>query len=267
MFFSIIFADSLKIITHIPYNEQKAELGKMLFFDKTLSQDKSRSCETCHNLYWNANGTNSNLNQDIPTILNSAFNFLFFKDGKIDNIYKQVDVSITNNNELNTTKEFIVDKVFNNPKYKKIFYEIYQGFEYKFILDAFVNFEKTLITPNGKYDKFISGDTEIFNESQKRGYKIFNSIGCISCHNGINFGGNLIVKSSNTLKRVPILRNISKTPPYFYNNKKSYSLKELLDAKNSDFISTLTNEELDDLYNFLLTLDGEMTYIKSNSAK
>ncbi|ASM39286.1 c-type cytochrome [Campylobacter sp. RM12327] len=268
IFLNFIFANSsLNIITPQEYDRQKAELGKMLFFDKMLSKDKNISCETCHNLYWNFSGTNTDLTKmDTPTILNSALNFLFFKDGKVDNIYKQVDISLTSKKELNTQKDILVNKMRSNPKYNALFYKIYQKLDYETIVDAFVNFEKSLITPNSKYDNYISGSSEIFSASEKKGYEIFSLVGCISCHDGINLGGNLIVQDSDGFKKVPMLRNISKTSPYFY-DKRTSDLKEVLRIKNDKLISNLSEKELDNLYDFLLTLDGQAIYTKSDNAK
>lgn len=264
-FLTFIFAQSpLNIITPLPHDRQKAEIGKMIFFDKTLSKEGNISCETCHNLYWEFSGTNKKLTKtDTPTILNAAYNYLFFKDGKVDNIYKQVEISITSSKELNTPKDIFINKILENQKYKKAFYEVYKQLNYETVIDALVNYEKSLITPNSKYDNYISGSTEIFSESEKRGYFIFNSVGCASCHNGINLGGNLVVKSSGRFIKVPTLRNLSKTAPYFY-DKITSDLKDVLRIKNSDLISPLNDQDIEDLYNFLLTLDGYVEYIKND---
>lgn len=264
-FLTFTFAQSsFNIITPLPHDRQKAEIGKMIFFDKTLSKEGNISCETCHNLYWQSSGTNKNLTKtDTPTILNSAYNYLFFKDGKVDNIYKQVEISITSPKELNTPKDIFVNKILENQKYNKAFYEIYKQLNYETVIDAIVNYEKSLITPNSKYDNYISGSTEVFTPSEKRGYFIFNSVGCAYCHNGVNLGGNLVVKSSDRFIKVPMLRNLSKTAPYFY-DKITSDIKDVLHIKNSDLISSLNDQDIEDLYNFLLTLDGNVEYIKND---
>ena len=100
------------------YNEQKARIGKKLFFDKRLSPTETYSCETCHNLYWNLSGTNSYTSQNgatPPSVLNSALNFLFFTDGRARSLKDQVQESINARNELNSNKDEIVKK---SKKYK-----------------------------------------------------------------------------------------------------------------------------------------------------
>ena len=186
-------------ITPPKFDEQKALLGKELFFDTELSPSGTLSCEKCHNLYWNLSGTSKkNVKISVgsqvspPTALNSALNFIFFKNGEIKDLEEQVKRSLTGENQLGSEPKFLTRKVNQNPVYKQKFLEIYgEDATFENITDALVNFEKALVTPNAKFDKFIGGDANALNEDEKHGFELFKKIGCINCHSGVNLGANL----------------------------------------------------------------------------
>ena len=186
-------------VTPPKFDEQKALLGKELFFDAELSPSGTLSCEKCHNLYWNLSGTSKkNVKISVgsqvspPTALNSALNFIFFKNGEIKDLEEQVKRSLTGENQLGSEPKFLTRKVNQNPVYKQKFLEIYgEDATFENITDALVNFEKALVTPNAKFDKFIEGDANALNEDEKHGFELFKKIGCINCHSGVNLGANL----------------------------------------------------------------------------
>ncbi|WP_338120535.1 cytochrome-c peroxidase [Campylobacter showae] len=200
-----------------------------------------------------------------PTALNSALNFIFFKNGEVKDIAEQVKQSLTGKNQLASEPKFLVQKVNQNSVYRNKFEELYEdGVSFEGIVDALVNFEKALVTPNAKFDKFISGDESVFNEEEKRGFEFFKTIGCINCHSGANIGANLYYElkfdaDSNKTGRykVPSLRNIEKTAPYLYSGELA-DLKEALKMIAKMRISyDLSDEQTHALYKFLLTLSGE----------
>ena len=257
----------------LDYDEQKAELGKDLFYDTRLSPDGATSCETCHNLYWNLSGTsvdNIKISLDKtmnpPTVLNAALNYLFFKDGRIRDIKEQVIESITDLNQLGSSKEFVTQKVNLNPQYKSKFKTLYSdGVTFENIVDAIVNFEKALITPNSKFDKFISGDEKAFSEEEKRGFELFKKVGCMNCHSGVNLGANLYYnakldyneKTDDGKYKVPGLRNISKTAPYLYSGLENDLKRGIEHISKLRTQNELTKEQVELIYKFLLTLDGD----------
>ena len=254
------------------FDEQKARLGKELFFDASLSPSGTLSCEKCHNLYWDLSGTSKknvkiSADEEIspPTALNSALNFIFFKNGEVKDIAEQVRQSLTGKNQLASEPKFLVQKVNQNSVYRNKFEELYEdGVSFESIVDALVNFEKALITPNAKFDKFISGDESVFDEEEKRGFELFQKVGCINCHSGANIGANLYYElkfdadgNKTGRYKVPSLRNIEKTAPYLYSG-------ELADLKGALKIIAkmrinydLSGEQTHALYKFLLTLSGE----------
>ena len=254
------------------FDEQKARLGKELFFDASLSPSGTLSCDKCHNLYWDLSGTSKknvkiSANEEIspPTALNSALNFIFFKNGEVKDIAEQVKQSLTGKNQLASEPKFLVQKVNQNSVYRNKFEELYEdGVSFEDIVDALVNFEKALITPNAKFDKFISGDESVFNEEEKRGFELFKTIGCINCHSGANIGANLYYElkfdadgNKTGRYKVPSLRNIEKTAPYLYSGELA-DLKETLKIIAKMRINyDLSDEQTHALYKFLLTLSGD----------
>ncbi|MCR4942715.1 MAG: c-type cytochrome [Campylobacter sp.] len=276
------FCDELFVPSFgVKYDENKARLGKKLFFDKRLSPNRTYSCESCHNLYWDYSGTiraasmPSELNP--PSILNAANNYLFYKSGKEQNLRNQVRTSITSKNELNISKSEIVKRVREMSEYRTAFANSYSGvINFENIVDALMHFEKAALSVNSPYDKYINGDKNALTEMQKKGFKAFRDVGCAACHNGTNLGTNVRQQvnfyetigrsdSPDDMKtmltypryRVPSLRNVEKTAPYLYDG----SYTSLHDAIRHMWIQQLshliTDEEVELIYQFLLSLTGE----------
>ena len=262
----------LSPIAQPKFDEQKAILGKELFFDASLSPSGTLSCEKCHNLYWDLSGTSKknvkiSADEEIspPTALNSALNFIFFKNGEVKDLAGQVRQSLTGKNQLASEPKFLVQKVNQNSVYRNKFEELYEdGVSFEGIVDALVNFEKALITPNAKFDKFISGDESVFNEEEKRGFELFKTIGCINCHSGANIGANLYYElkfdadgNKTGRYKVPSLRNIEKTAPYLYSGELADLKGALKMIAKMRINYDLSDEQTHALYKFLLTLSGE----------
>lgn len=271
-----LFANSRPVapIEVIKYDDKKAQLGKNLFYDTRLSPSGTVSCERCHNLYWNTSGTiDHNIKVSIsgymnpPTVLNAASNFLFFKNGRVRNMKDQVIESITDLNQLGSTKEFVVKKVSSNAKYRSQFYAVYDdGVTFENIVDAIAEFQKALITPNARFDQFLRGDENALSSDEKRGFELFKKVGCINCHSGRNLGANVYynvqlddnsVKTETGYYKVPGLRNIAKTAPYFYNGKQDNLKEAIRHVSGLQVSQDITDEEMEFIYKFLLTLSGE----------
>ena len=251
------------------YDEQKAHIGKKLFFDKRLSPTENYSCETCHNLYWNFSGTNPSYNSqkgvlNPPSVLNAALNFIFFNDGIARSLKEQVNESINSRNQLNSNKDEIVKKVKSIGEYGILFNDAYDdGINYENIVDALVEFEKAVLSIDSPFDEYLAGNDDSINAEAKKGFELFNKVGCVACHNGRNLGGNLMqnvglkdASESRRLMRVPSLRNVARTAPYLSSGEMS-DLKEVIGfVSYHQLIHTLSSEELEQIYKFLLTLNG-----------
>lgn len=271
-------------------NPQKAALGKDLFRDPQLSKDGTVSCLSCHNLAYGGADSEA-LSQGVggktgtinaPTVFNARYNLAQFWDGRAKDLKAQAAGPIVNPVEMASTVESVVQKLSKDPKYQKRFREIYpQGVTIETISDAIAEFEKTLITPNARFDTYLRGNTTILTQKEKEGFELFKSRGCIACHNGMNIGGNMYQRFGvfaqykdrfNTLGRfnvtkqaedkyyfkVPSLRNIEKTAPYFHDG----SAKTLEDAVQKmgyyQLGRKLSKEEIEKITAFLRTLSGEL---------
>lgn len=289
---------SSNLITPIPkernLNYLKVELGKMLFFDKRLSKDNTISCASCHDIK-NGGDDGKNLSIGIdgkigemnaPTVLNSKFNFVQFWDGRAKTLQEQATGPIHNPVEMNTNFEEIISKLSKDEKYKELFFKIYkENLNEQNIIDAIVEFEKSLITPNSKFDRYLNGEKNILTQKELKGYELFKSYGCISCHNGINIGGNLFQKVGiiqsyykddkrhfgryNITKKeedkfyfkVPTLRNIEHTAPYLHDGSVN-DLKSVLKLMLTYQVGTVyEDEDIENLEEFLKTLSGEIPTI------
>ena len=269
-FCTMMASETFEPVLTSKYDEQKARIGKKLFFDKRLSPTENYSCETCHNLYWNFSGTNPSYTSkngalNPPSMLNAALNFIFFNDGRARSQKEQVKDSINSRNQLNSNKDEIVKKVKSIGEYQILFEDAYEdGIKYKNIVDALVEFEKAVLSIDSPFDEYIAGNKNAIDDEAKKGFETFKKIGCVACHNGRNLGGNLMqdigLKKDTTenrrLLRVPSLRNITRTYPYLINGSIN-DLKELISfVSYRQLLHTLSNEEIEQIYKFLLTLNG-----------
>ncbi|WP_299041877.1 cytochrome-c peroxidase [uncultured Campylobacter sp.] len=275
--------------TSIPYDKEKAMLGKQLYMDTSLSKDGKVSCNTCHDLkrYGVDNeifsiGADGVLDEPFnsPTTFNSVFNFVQFWDGKAKNLADQAKNPFTNPKEMALKDEAeVVKRVEANAKYKASFDKIYGEITMQNITDAIAEFEKTLITPNSPFDRYLNGDENAISSQAKRGWEAFKSNGCVACHQGQNVGGTMYqkigifepypnqenlgryeitkIESDKMVFKVPSLRNVAKTAPYYHDGSiptldacvqfmAYYQLGRFLDQQTVDdivaFLESLTGE-------------------------
>ncbi len=278
-------------ITPIPQSvevdEQKVELGKKLFFDTILSADNTISCASCHDLQnggddglkfsFGIEGKEGDINS--PTVYNAVYNFRQFWNGRAKNLAHQTWGPIENPIEMgNTFDKLIV--TLNQTSYKKDFLDIYSdGVTKDNIADAIAEYEKTLITPNAPFDKYLRGDKSAISQKQKDGYELFKTKGCIACHHGVNVGGNLYNKfgvmqevKSKRLGRyevtkneadkyyfkVPSLRNIALTAPYLHDGRFDKLEEVVKFMARYQLGRTVSQEEVDKIVSFLNSLTGEI---------
>ena len=266
---------------------KKVALGKDLFFDPILSQDGTVSCASCHIISEGGDdglqfsvGIDGQLgNINAPTVLNAVFNFRQFWDGRAADLQEQAAGPIENPIEMGNTFEDLIETLNNTP-YKDRFLKIYkEGITKNSITDAIAEYEKTLITPNSPFDRYLRGEKNALTQQQKEGYELFKLKGCIACHHGVNIGGNMYSKfgvfrdtKSSSLGRynvthkerdkylfkVPTLRNIAQTAPYFHDGR-TYSLKEaVLIMTQYQLGRKISDEEVDKIVAFLHSLSGSV---------
>lgn len=273
----------------VEFDKNRAALGKKLFFDTGLSRDGTISCASCHHLpgsgadpspfSFGVDGEEGAIHS--PTVLNSSFNFAQFWDGSVKNLQEQAKGPISNPVEMASDMASAVSYVKTRSEYAKAFKKNYkEGLTEETLVDAIAEFEKALFTPNSRFDKYLRGDKEALNEGEKKGYQLFQDYGCLSCHNGINIGGNMyqqfgalsIYESKkdnlgrfNVTKdegdkyffKVPTLRNIALTAPYLHDGG-AVTLKEAISKMMEHQVGIVPQKgDIDKIEAFLKTLTGD----------
>ncbi len=279
------------------YSEAKAYLGKILFFETRISRSKVMSCVTCHNPGFNWTDGNGKgvgdfhkpLPRKDPTILNLAWDELFFWDGRSESMEEQVLEPIKADGEMNLPLDEVVVRLKDIKEYTPLFKAAFPGekdpITAKNIGKAISTFERTVVSGEAPFDKWINGDEKAISESAKKGFLLFNQKAkCSSCHSGwrlsdgsfhdigINdddIGRGKIVplpEMQHAFKTVG-LRNIDRRAPYMHNG----SIKNLMDVVNhydngfvkreslSDLIKPLglTQKEKEELVEFMKTLTSK----------
>ena len=184
-------------------NAGKVLLGEILFHDARLGRDDDMSCASCHLL--NDNGANHRhhtlgrngveLDVNTPTVFNSSLNHQLFWDGRAMNMYQQIDFVVSSEKKFATSWPVIVKKLKQDESYVEAFDKLYgDGISADSIRDAIVTFERSLMTINSRFDRYLLGDAEAINTKEKEGYHLFKAYGCIDCHQGSNVSGNLFMK-------------------------------------------------------------------------
>lgn len=241
------------IPTTLKLDARKVALGDKLFHDVRLSRDNSISCASCHAL--DKGGTDRRERSlglkdaegpiNAPTVFNSGFNFKQFWDGRAENLEAQVDGPTQAEAEMGSKWEDVVQKLRADAGYTAAFKQNYpDGVQRQNVKDAIAEFERSLITPNARFDRWLRGDDQAITTEELEGYRKFKSYGCASCHQGVNVGGNMFetlgavreyfAERGNVTKadlgrfnvtgkeedkhvfKVPSLRNVALTPPYFH---------------------------------------------------
>ncbi|WP_017937425.1 cytochrome-c peroxidase [Zestomonas thermotolerans] len=271
-------------------NPEKVELGKQLFFDPRLSKSGFISCNSCHNL---SMGGSDNLPTSIghnwqkgpinaPTVLNSSLNLAQFWDGRAADLKEQAGGPIANQKEMASNHVLAVDVLRSIPQYQEAFRKVYKVDEITIdeVTDAIAEFEKTLVTPDSRFDRWLKGDEKAISQTELEGYRLFKSIGCVACHNGPALGGNsfqkmglvepyktdnpaegvagLTGKDVDRFKfKVPTLRNVELTYPYFHDGA-YWKLEEAVDVMaRLQLGRKLSEDEIGKITAFLKTLTGE----------
>jgi len=268
----------------------RAELGKKLFFDPRLSKSGFISCNSCHNL---SMGGTDNLPTSIgdhwqqgpinaPTVLNSSMNIAQFWDGRAADLQEQAGGPIANPGEMAFSHTLAVSLLGTIPGYVREFTQVFgeSDITIKEVTSAIAEFEKTLVTPNSRFDLWLLGKQDALSPDELAGYQLFKSSGCVACHNGAAVGGNSFQKmgvvapykaaspaegrSAVTGKeidrfsfKVPTLRNVELTYPYFHDGG-AKTLTEAVDIMGRLQLGKhFTPEENAKVVAFLKTLTGD----------
>lgn len=266
------------------------ELGKKLYFDPRLSKSGFISCNSCHNL---SMGGTDNLPTSIgdkwqqgpinaPTVLNSSLNVAQFWDGRAADLKAQAGGPIANPGEMAFTHTLALGVLESIPAYVREFKTVFgtDRIDIDQVTAAIAEFEKTLVTPNSRFDQWLLGRKDALTAAELEGYELFKTSGCVACHNGAAVGGNSFQKmgvvqaykatspaegrSAVTGKdidrfnfKVPTLRNVEMTYPYFHDGAVN-TLTEAVDVMGRLQLGrTFTKDENGKIVAFLKTLTGD----------
>lgn len=312
-----------------PSTPEKIKLGERLFFDSALSVNGKVSCSSCHDVRQGAGVDGRQVSvgvfgktgrRNAPTVWNAAFQTRLFWDGRAASLEEQATGPMINTLEMGMPSlRAVEERVASDRSYKELFERAFGStlpiVTIERIAASIAAYERTLITPDSPYDRFVRGDTAALSQSQLRGMALFQSIGCVLCHSGANFSGSSVFDGTAPLRafpalptpyderykltadrglvqsssgpgvwRIPSLRNVALTGPYFHNGSveslaeavrimASAQLGIAVDAEQhsanvatwfpQDRVlapanrQTLSRRDIDDIVEFLKTLTSE----------
>lgn len=257
-----------------PADPRKVALGASLFDDQHLSVDGTRSCQSCHDIRTNGASSRrrdkaldgSELRFNTPTVFNAALSFRLNWEGNVRTLEEQAEGSLTSPQTMGLSIPKAIEALRSDAGLKRRFVEIYgHGPDQDSILDAIATFERSLLTPGDQFDRWLEGDTTALSAEEKQGYQLFRTLGCVSCHQGVNVGGNLferhgifhpLAAPDPKILRVPSLRNVAVTPPYFHDGSAATLDDAVRQMGLAQLDRKLTDEQIVAIVAFLRTLTG-----------
>lgn len=280
-------------LSSFPSDPAKRTLGFSLFHDARLSRDGTVACNSCH-MGMHGGTDNQTLSRGIggqlgalntPTVFNSAFNFRQFWDGRALTLDEQALGPIVNPVEMGHDLESVVSFINNDASYAKQFNEIYpDGVTTANIGNAISQHTRDMTRTDSRFNTFLKGDSSALNEQEQRGWERFKAVGCASCHNGINLGGNSYQRISNTMNyfskreakpaddgiyarsgreqdrhvfKVPSLNSVAMTAPYFHDGSVRTLTEAVQQMGELQAGRTLNPEDTTDIVAFLHTLSSD----------
>lgn len=279
--------------------EEQINLGRMLYYEPRLSKSQKISCNSCHDLarYGVDNEPTSEGHKgqrgdrNSPSVYNAAGHFVQFWDGRAPNVEEQAKGPVLNPVEMAMPGEKQVIAVLKSmPEYVEAFKRAFPADKdpvtYDNLAKAIGAFERKLVTPS-RWDKFLKGDENALTDEEKAGFNAFYAAGCQTCHSGALLGGNLFQKmgavkpypdasdlgrakvtkneSDKLFFKVPSLRNVEKTGPYFHSGKVATLDQAVAHMAEYQLGKQLTEAETKSILAFLKSLTGEIPadYIKA----
>ena len=274
-------------------NPDKVELGKQLFADKRLSYTGQQACIDCHQL---RQGGDSGRDQDpahslpdmfvnTPSIFNVEYNFRQNWDGSQVSLVQENRLILQQHQPAEQALPAIIERLHQDSTLSANFSRVYrEGLTEQTLVDSLVEYERSLTTPDSRFDRFLNGDRNALSKEEFRGYQLFKSLGCTSCHQGINIGGNLyqkfgvfynyIAERGNLSKadlgrfnhsgremdrfvfKVPSLRNVAVTAPYLHDGSAATLEEAIAIVGKTQLGRDLDAEQIRLLKAFLQSLTG-----------
>lgn len=278
----------------IALNQSKVALGEKLFHEPRLSADNRVSCLSCHNLSKGGadeqafsigvNGAVGDINT--PTVYNAGFNSRLNWNGKFETLEAFTEAVIQNPTVMGIHWQVLIPKLQQAPEYMQAFTQNYaDGVTTANVKDAIATYLRSLYTPNSRFDQYLRRNKKAMTDAEKQGYRLFKAYGCVSCHQGMNLGGNLYQKvglmgdyfrdrgnvtnadlgrynvtqdeADKFVFRVPSLRNVALTSPYFHDGSVK-TLEEAIKVMTKYQLGrSLSQKDTQLIAQFLGTLTGE----------
>jgi cytochrome c peroxidase len=271
----------------------RVRLGERLFADPRLSHDRQRSCATCHPLdnagvdgYRRARATrNLKLLRNTPTIFNLRYDLFYNWDGAADNLQAHNEKVLLSPALMATQWPELLARLGADPIYGAEFARCGLQLTPESVLDVLAAYERSLTTPDSRFDRFLRGDPAAINDEERHGYELFKDFGCRSCHQGINVGGNLRQKFGvfedtaagaaagepadaglwndthdeldRGVFRVPSLRNVALTAPYFHDGRAATLELAVATMARVQLGRRVSPADVQAIVAFLRTLTGE----------
>lgn len=278
----------------IALDRSKVNLGRKLFRDRRLSADNRIACLSCHNLSESGadhkafsigvHGIVGKINA--PTIYNVAFSTDLTWSGKFETIEAFTQAVIQNPTAMGIQWQVLIPKLQQVAEYDTAFAQLYpDGITVTNVIDTLATYQRSLYTPDSRFDQYLRGDQAALNSREQTGYRLFKDYGCISCHQGMNVGGNLYQKfgimgdyfakrgkittadwgrynvtqnpADRFVFRVPSLRNVALTAPYFHDGSAPTLKDAITTMANYQLGRSLSSNDTESIAQFLKTLTGK----------
>jgi cytochrome c peroxidase len=281
--------------------EERAEiaLGRLLFHDPRLSRDNSTSCASCHSLELDGvdrrrvsvgiEGAMGTVNA--PTVINSSLNIAQFWDGRAATLEEQAAGPVHNPAEMGSSWEEVVAKLRRDELYPARFEAIFEeGLTAQNIQRAIAQFERSLVTINASFDRYLRGDEQAISNEAKQGYRLFKSYGCVACHQGQNVGSNMYARmgaignyflhkekiepsdlgrynvtgdeDDRHVFKVPSLRLVTRTAPYFHDGGAATLEEAVRTMARYQLGRRISKEDSALIIRFLESLVGELYLVE-----
>lgn len=289
----------------VSLDQRKVALGKSLFFDYRLSGDNTLNCASCHSLTKGGTdqakvatgirGQKGPINS--PSVYNASYNIAQFWDGRAKDLVEQAAGPVANPGEMGAEWGHVVATLSQDEHYKSLFAELYpnEGLSQLTITQAIATFEESLVTGGSRFDEYLRGRKDALSPAEKNGYYLFK-INCASCHFGPTLGGmsyemmgwredyfklrggslsevdngryNVTRNESDRhFFKVPNLRNVELTYPYFHDGSASTLHEAVKTMALVQAGKNLKDAEVEDIVAFLKTLTGKYKNISLGQLK
>jgi cytochrome c peroxidase len=254
-----------------PLDARRVALGARLFADKRLSKDGTVACASCHPLdHAGADGEEHSITagggltgMNTPTVFNAAYSFRFNWTGPFESLEAELDAPL--GKAMKTDWPTVAQKVGGDGGYRAEFAAAFSdGVTIDNIKAALVAFERSLVTPNAPLDRFLRGESGALDAEAREGYALFKEYGCSTCHQGANIGGNMFQRfglfggaRDPRLFRVPSLRNVARTAPYFHDGSAATLEEAFAIMARAQLGRELPGRAVSRIASFLESLSGQ----------